>query len=125
MKSEKNATILINPNYPQPYSGGSRCVYRIYRRAKKICQLRIDFLMFSLAQPSGDGFCSTDYFTVEGGSTSVPKICGENTGQHVYVEVTGKLPVSIVVASNQTKDFNRRWLIQVSQVKCKSKYRGC
>lgn len=124
MKSDENNTILINPRYPQTYAGGSRCTYRIRRYSHKICQLRIDFLAFSLAQPTGDGVCSTDYFTVEGGTTTVPRICGYNTGQHVYVGIGGLLPVKIIVATTSAVTFNRRWHFQVSQVRCGSHYKG-
>lgn len=119
-----NNTIMFNPNYPQTYPGGSRCTYRVYRSSRRICQLKIEFLVFSLAQPTGDGNCVTDYFTVEGGLTTVPRICGENTGQHVYVDVKRGLPASIIVATTATNTFNRRWQLRVVEVKCLSKYRG-
>lgn len=117
-------TILINPNYPQPFGGGSRCAYQVYRKTHKICQLRIDFLAFSLSQPTGDGDCTTDYFTVENAVTNVPRICGDNTGSHVYVEVIGSFPVSIIVATTENTAFNRRWQLRVSQIKCSSRLLG-
>lgn len=124
MKSDENNTILINPKYPQPYVGGSRCSYRIYSESHRICQLRIDFLSFSLAPPTGDGLCSTDYLSIEGGSTAVPRICGENTGQHVYVGVVGRLPVWINVATSSGQAFTRRWQFRVTQIRCASPNRG-
>lgn len=117
-------TILFNPNYPQPYGGGSRCGYQIHRASHKICQLRIDFLAFSLAQPNGDGECTTDYFTVENAASNIPRICGENTGSHVYVDVRGSFPISIIVATSESRTFNRRWQLQVTQIKCLSHLRG-
>jgi CUB domain len=123
-KSDWNNTILINPKYPQPYSGGTLCSYRIYRESYKVCQLRIDFLSFSLAPPNGDGLCLNDYFTVTGGSTTVPRICGENTGQHVYVDVSGLLPVVITVATSSNLAVSRRWQFRVTQIRCGSPNRG-
>jgi CUB domain len=120
----RNNTMLINPKYPQSYVGGSRCSYRIYRDNHKICQLRIDFLVFSLAQPTGDGICTDDYFTVENGNTTVPRLCGENKGHHVYVTFNKNFPVSIIIATTFQKTFNRRWQLRASQIKCKSHYIG-
>lgn len=128
MDVDFNNTVVLNPSYPNVYNGGSRCSYPVYRQSRHICQLRIDFLAFSLAQPSGDGICATDFFTVEGGVNEIPKICGENTGQHLYVEVARKtrigLPISIIVSTTGSFVFNRRWQIRVTQIKCLSKFRG-
>lgn len=48
-----------------------------------ICQLRLDFEEFTLAQPDQNGLCTTDSFMVR---TTVgerlPILCGENDGQH-------------------------------------------
>jgi CUB domain len=119
-----NNTNLVNPNYPQSFAGGSRCSYRIYKAHHDICQLRIDFLIFSLAQPTGDGNCVVDYFTVENGNTIFPKICGENRGHHVYVNYNQNFPATIVIATTAGKTFNRRWQLRVSQIRCLSPFRG-
>lgn len=123
-RSYRDSTVLIQPNYPQPFMGGPRCSYQIYRHHHRICQVRIDFLSFSLAQPNGDGVCVDDYFTVENGNTSVPRICGENTGHHVYVTLNRRFPLTIIVATTSQKTFLRRWSIKVSQIKCLSPLRG-
>jgi CUB domain len=122
--TSENNTMLINPNYPQSYAGGSRCQYRVYRKNHRICQLRIDFLIFSLAQPTGDGVCTNDYFSITDGSSPVPRICGENSGQHIYVTFNKNYPVSIIIATTAAKTFNRRWQLRVSKIKCLSPYRG-
>lgn len=112
--------LLINPNYPQPWNGGTFCSYTIHRRRKHICQLRIDFQMFSMAQPDGDGNCVRDSFNVESGNTSCPTICGENRGQHVYVTFMNDFPITIRIATGQFVNYNRRWEILISQIKCHS-----
>lgn len=48
-----NNTVLLNPNYPETFNNGTKCSYRIFRESHHICQLRIDFLSFILAQPTG------------------------------------------------------------------------
>lgn len=80
--------------------------------------------MFSLSQPDGDGICTTDYFTVENAASNAPRICGENTGSHIYIDVTGHFPVTIIVATTETDTFNRRWQLGVTQIKCSSHQRG-
>lgn len=93
-----------------------------------ICQLRIDFLDFTLAPPSGDGFCNTDYMAISGGASRVPRICGQNTGQHVYVNFNGNAPISIAMESTGSFSYNRHWHFKLTQIPCSSAYRapsGC
>lgn len=94
------------------------------RESTDICQLRIDFLEFSLAQPTGDGVCSTDYLAVTGGGSAVPRICGENGGSHVYVDFNGNAPITVTMASSGTTTFNRRWHMLMTQIDCDSASRG-
>lgn len=93
-----------------------------------MCQLRIDFLDFSLAPPNGDGVCVTDYMTVSGGSSRVPRICGINTGQHVYVNFNGNAAITIAVESTGGFSFARHWHFKLTQIPCSSAARapaGC
>lgn len=123
-RSSRNNTMLVHPNFPQPFLGGSRCSYQIYRYNHKICQLKVEFLALSLAQPNGDGICVDDFFTIENGNTTVPKICGENLGQHVYVTFSNRFPISIIIATTARVTFNRRWQLRVSQIRCNSLFKG-
>lgn len=45
-------------------------------------QLRLDFLEATLAQPNATGWCDFDVLLVSGGSSTVPRMCGDNTNQH-------------------------------------------
>lgn len=85
-----------------------------------ICQLRIDFLSLHLAPPNGDGFCLTDSVQITGGASRVPTICGDNSGQHVYVDFNGESPITISVATSSTYTFNRQWQFQLAQLACAS-----
>ena len=83
------------------------CNAKICPCASNICQLRLDFLTFNIAQPSLEavaavskllngavvsgagkdvtnmGQCLTDTFTVTSpGGIAPPTICGQNDGQH-------------------------------------------
>lgn len=119
-----NNTYWYNSGYPNSFNGGQRCTIVVSPMTTDVCQLRIDFLDFSLAQPNGDGTCATDYMTVTGGSSRVPRICGENTGQHVYVHLNGQSSVTISVETTGSVSFNRRWHFQIAQMECSSPYTG-
>lgn len=128
MTTTYNNTYFYNPSYPAAYSGGGTCTIRVTRCNSGICQLRVDFLDFSLAPPSGDGVCLTDYITITGGNSRVPRICGENINQHVYIDFNGDSPITISVLTTGSTTFNRRWNIGLSQIGCDSAYKapsGC
>lgn len=119
-----NNTYFVNSGYPQTFGGGSRCNMQVTRSGSDICQLRVDFLDFSLAQPTGDGLCTNDYFTITGGSSPVPRICGENSGHHVYVDFSGNNPITITVATSGSFTFNRRWHFHLQMIGCDSPSKG-
>ena len=52
---------LFYSEYQTTFPGDSRCSTQFVRSGADVCQLRIDFLDFSLAQPSGDGACSSGF----------------------------------------------------------------
>lgn len=63
-----------------------------------------------------------------GGGSSVPRICGENSGQHVYVDFAGDAPVTVTVATSSSFTFDRRWHLHMQQIGCDSESRapfGC
>lgn len=76
-----NNTYFVNPGFPLKYQG-ERCGITVNRCNSNICQLRIDFLEFTLSQPNASGVCDNDFLLVTGGATSVPRICGDNSNQH-------------------------------------------
>jgi hypothetical protein len=123
-----NNTYFTNSGYPLTFAGGSRCNIAVTRSGTDVCQLRVDFLDMELAQPSGDGVCITDFFTITGGASPVPRICGHNTGQHVYVDFNGNNPVTITVATLGSVTFSRRWHLHLQMIGCDSTSRapfGC
>lgn len=89
-----------------------------------MCQLRIDFLDLSLAPPNGDGVCNTDVLSISGGASLVPNLCGDNTGQHVYVNFAGSSSISISLTATATFTFARNWHMKVTQINCDSQWRG-
>lgn len=89
-----------------------------------MCQLRIEFLDLSLAQPNGDGFCVTDVLSISGGASKVPSVCGENSGQHIVVDFFGADPITLTIRASSAFTFGRHWHIHIAQVNCNSDLRG-
>ncbi|EAT42827.1 AAEL005668-PA [Aedes aegypti] len=123
-----NSTYFTNPGYPGSYNGGGTCTFTITPCSSSVCQLRIDFRSLNLAQPNGEGNCLTDVLTITGGSSEVPSICGENTGQHVYINFSELNPITIRVSTTAGSLVDRMWNLQLSQISCASEFRapeGC
>lgn len=83
-------TYFVNPEWPGTFDGSVECPITVQKVDSNICQYRLDFEEFTLAQPEPiDHICESDVFVVAGGRP-VPPICGENAGQH------SKFPISIL-----------------------------
>ena len=79
------STSFVNPSYPSTDTTSNKCTTTVDLIGTNICQLRLDFTKFVLAQPDPfTGECKTDFFVITGTKTDnlVPKLCGTNTGQH-------------------------------------------
>ncbi|XP_054014781.1 uncharacterized protein LOC128895856 [Hylaeus anthracinus] len=123
-----NNTYFTNPEYPTTYDGTGRCTITVNRCNSNICQLRLDFLEFNLASPNASGVCDFDLFLASGSSTSVPRICGENANQHVYIDFNGGSPIMLSIDTNSEYSTERRWNIRIQQIPCDATYRapnGC
>ncbi|CAK9801472.1 hypothetical protein ANTQUA_LOCUS2856 [Anthophora quadrimaculata] len=123
-----NNTYFTNPEYPTTYEGQGRCTITVQRCNSNICQLRLDFLEFSLASPNASGICDYDVLLISGSGTSVPRICGENANQHVYIDFNGDTPITISIDTNSQYTTDRRWNIRIQQLPCDATYKapnGC
>merc|ERR1712241_261922 len=81
------------------------CSYKICPRSTDITRIRLDMTSFTISGPvtnteatgtgitqtdaSSIGACAEDSFTVSGGTSNVPVICGSNDGQHMIVDTDG------------------------------------
>jgi len=85
--TNQNETIFVNNAYPRGENGTDTCQVTIEKQPN-VCQLRLDFEEFTLAQPDEHGLCTTDSFMVR---TTVgerlPILCGENSNQHIYIDM--------------------------------------
>ncbi|XP_046638041.1 uncharacterized protein LOC124316254 isoform X1 [Daphnia pulicaria] len=84
-----------------------------------ICQLRIDFEKFNIAQPNSESVCSNHVFLVGGTDSVVSPICGENKGQHMYLNVPA--PVSDILLSFKFGNDlipDLEWRIKIAMLAC-------
>uniref|UniRef100_A0A182WGK5 CUB domain-containing protein n=1 Tax=Anopheles minimus TaxID=112268 RepID=A0A182WGK5_9DIPT len=116
------STTLLSPN--NIAANGLTCVYTIRSLNLRICQLRLDFNSFSLAQPTLDPYpkCINDVFSVENMNFD---LCGENSGQHVYVpfnptNAARTMTITFRIASRSQIPTlsNPHWSIRVQQLEC-------
>ncbi|XP_058446924.1 uncharacterized protein LOC131427595 [Malaya genurostris] len=115
------STTLISPAQIGT-NGANSCAYTIRAINLRICQLRLDFNSFNLAPPTIDPYpvCSTDTLSIQNLDFN---LCGENSGQHVYVPFSPTLAeMTLAINFNlgtrlpgQTAPY---WNIRVQQLEC-------
>merc|ERR1712115_181032 len=81
---------FLSPNYPAMLPNEtSQCDLAISHDCESpICQLRLDFIDLRLGPPT-KGDCNGDQFIVRA-NEPLPVLCGNNSGQHIYVDVRGR-----------------------------------
>lgn len=62
--------------------------------------------------------------TVTGGGSQVPIICGENTGQHIYVDFENDNEIIINIATGSAVSIGRTWNLKISQIGCACPTKG-
>nr|XP_034829453.1 uncharacterized protein LOC117986689 [Maniola hyperantus] len=97
-----------NPGYPSPSSERLSCTFTLDKFSVHIKQIRLDFIHFELLPPTA-GLCEQDQFQVLGQKANnfIPILCGINSGQHVYIEVSdGPLILSIQSVTEENRIFS-------------------
>ena len=121
----QNVSYITNPGYPTAYTvtAATTCSYSVTPLSSSICQLRLDFDAFNLAIVSTTGACTDTFAVTMGSGVDYPKLCGINTGHHIYLD-TGR------ATSDQTLSFtvaaagSATYKIKVSQIECSATYRA-
>ena len=77
----ENNTYFSSATYASP------CVLKVCKMDSNICQLRLDFETFDIAQPESSTTpivtnCVDARFSANSQGASIPVICGTNTGKH-------------------------------------------
>ena len=132
---------FTSPDYPAALPNQTaQCELTVSHDCKNpVCQLRIDLVDFRLGPPlSGD--CDDDQFIVRA-NDPVPTLCGDNSGQHLYVDVRGRSetnlnlltmpifpkPVGVHNETNSSRtiiqwlnevDPQRGWKMMITQLPC-------
>lgn len=121
-KTITNITSFVNPGYPGTSKEETECQITVDLISKSVCQLKLDFQTLDLAQPSAEGVCETDSLTIEGSlnDAGLPTLCGNNTGQHIYVNIDPEGEGPAIKIKTGTSDFERKWNIIVTQIQCNS-----
>jgi len=124
-----NDTYIQNPDYPSAYGDADSISYKVNKINNDVCLLRLDFEMFNIKDvvstgAGGTGEC-TDMFTVTTGDQglSVPTICGDMNGQHIYINMGPDAGDNVDLKFDFTgADTGRKWEIKTAQIPCNSAY---
>lgn len=116
----------------------ANCRYSLCRCSADVCRIKLEFNTHTLGPPViGIGFknadaakakeqkspnaigdCTGDNFVVSGTNNQVPVICGENSGQHIFLDMAegcATLNFNLVSAHSMN---TRRWDIRAVQYVC-------
>ncbi|KAK7066141.1 hypothetical protein SK128_026520 [Halocaridina rubra] len=79
------------------------------------CQIFLEFDAFNLVGPV-EGECQNDTFVVMGANvgSNIPVLCGDNTGQHMYIDVDNSQGPFKLIATNSALNYGRNWKIKVT-----------
>ncbi|XP_053692383.1 uncharacterized protein LOC128740841 [Sabethes cyaneus] len=115
-------TTLISPDQIGTNGAATSCSYSIRAINLRVCQLRLDFNSFNLASPTIDSGveCTVDTLSIQNLDF---KLCGENSGQHIYVpfnptltELT--LAINFNLGTRLPGQSGPYWNIRVQQLEC-------
>merc|ERR1711892_896663 len=97
------------------------CTWTFEKCATNVCQIRLDYDEHSTAAPDSSGTCTNDKVSgdpVTGPNT--PDHCGENAGQHIYLDAGAYTTDSAKLSKVLTGTSARTWKIKVSMIECGS-----
>lgn len=133
--SGQDVIYFQNEDYPQASQLPSMCIFSINIKDDTICQLRLDFTEFQLDGGSAiNKPCDRDSMEIFTGSSNDlgnGRLCGLNTGQHLYIPVSEgprSRPMIRVLTdgrlnsvSNSTSLNGYKFRIKIRQIDCTSK----
>jgi len=122
-----NISYIRNPGYPSAYTPTSAgtCEFTISKANDGICQLRLDFqTMTGYTVGAGNGECTTTSFEATGQTSfNPPKICGTNTGYHMYVEF-GATSTDKITLKHTLDTTSKSWNILARQISCTASWKA-
>ncbi|XP_046403767.1 uncharacterized protein LOC124169253 [Ischnura elegans] len=135
--TSERVSYFVSPNDIPSY-----CSLTVTVNDPAVTQLRLDFETFKLEQPTISGvnpganiyppyLCNNDTFTVSSPSTGASgnlgfkNLCGENSGQHMYVPVNATMGSASLEFVFELADRTRypglispQWKIKITQIDC-------
>ncbi|XP_014610135.1 PREDICTED: uncharacterized protein LOC106790016 [Polistes canadensis] len=85
---QNNLTYVTSPGFPNLIDRPMNCSVVVQKIDRQVSQLRIDFLHFNIGQPNvRTGICDEDIMEIRNGNKSSLRLCGWNSGQHIYLDV--------------------------------------
>ena len=125
-----------NTYFASTGSDTSPCSFSVCKTSEDICQIRLNFDLFDIAQPNTSPSISTDphgrtqcqkaQFTASSAGAASPTICGTNQAYHMIIEASddcNKLNFNWVTNASPTS-----WNIHIMQIPCTAKWKppeGC
>ncbi|OXA52202.1 uncharacterized protein LOC110852632 [Folsomia candida] len=137
----QNGTSFQSPNYPSrftPTDGSNVCQVRV-RRPHNVCQLRLNFIALDIdgpvpaptatnTAPNDAGACKTDSLAITASGGTVPNLCGNLNGQHIYIDYGTSDTITLNLLMSGTVQRERVWNIEILTIPCLSVVRappGC
>merc|ERR1711962_1171272 len=99
------------------------CTYTICPTSTDICQFRIDFEKFVMADASSTTFtkgtCVDDNLVISSPTgPNPPLVCGTLTGHHMYVTASSTCNTIQATIGSTDTTTSREWSMRVSQIEC-------
>jgi len=129
------STSLNNTYFKSGDGDTSPCSFSVCKTSTNICQIRLGFDTFDIAQPStnkpGDDVpngrtqCQDAEFSSNSAGPNPPVICGTNTGYHMLLEARSDCNKLNFMWSTST---TRTWNIHIMQISCSAIWKppeGC
>ncbi len=124
-----NDTYLQNPGFPSTYGDTGTLSYTINKCSSDVCWLRLDFETFQTEGPADtdetpSGGACTDMLTLTVSTgQQIPTLCGQLTGQHIYVDIgTGSSDTATLALAFTGTSTQRKWDVKVAQIPCFANY---
>lgn len=128
------STSVNNTYFASTGSDTSPCTFSVCKASSDICQIRLGFDTFSIAQPStnqpgdanpnGRTQCQNAQFSANSDGPAPPVICGTNTGYHMILEAKDECNTLTFTWTSGTPSWN----IHVMQIPCTATWKppsGC
>ena len=129
------STSLNNTYFASTDSDTSPCLFSVCKASEDVCQIRLGFDTFDIAQPSTSNLgddnpnsrtqCTDAQFTATSDGPNAPTICGTNTAYHMILDARDDCNT---LSFTWTSSTTRSWNIHIMQIACTATWKppqGC